>query len=90
MSQISIRIDENLRKQTDEILSELGLNLSSAFNIFARLIVRSRGIPFPLTLSNPKTTNRQEAMSELFAFAETNSEKIPEDYKWNRDDCYDR
>jgi addiction module RelB/DinJ family antitoxin len=36
MAQISIRMDDTLREQTDLILSELGLSISSAVNIFAR------------------------------------------------------
>jgi addiction module RelB/DinJ family antitoxin len=89
MAQISIRMDKALREQTDLILSELGLNISSAVNIFARQIVRSRGIPFPLTLAEQETANRQEAVSKLFSIADANPVKIPNGYKFNRDECYD-
>jgi addiction module RelB/DinJ family antitoxin len=50
MGQISIRIDDSVKEQTDAILSELGLNMSTAFNMFARQIVRQGGIPFPVQL----------------------------------------
>jgi DNA-damage-inducible protein J len=89
MAQISIRMDDALREQTDLILSELGLNISSAVNIFARQIVRSRGIPFPLTLAEQQTVNRQEAVSKLFSIADANPVKISSGYKFNRDECYD-
>jgi DNA-damage-inducible protein J len=50
MAQISIRIDDSIKERTDMILSELGLNMSTAFNMFARQIVRQGGIPFPVQL----------------------------------------
>jgi addiction module RelB/DinJ family antitoxin len=89
MAQISIRIDDSLREQTDIILGELGLNISAAVNIFARQIVRSRGIPFPLTLSEQQAVNSQEAVDKLFSLADVNPVKIPSGYKFNRDECYD-
>ena len=46
---INIRTDENLKKQFDAVCNELGLNLSSAINIFMRTVVREREIPFAIT-----------------------------------------
>jgi len=46
---INIRTDENLKKQFDAVCDELGLNLSSAINIFMRTVVRDREIPFAIT-----------------------------------------
>jgi DNA-damage-inducible protein J len=82
-------MDDALREQTELILSELGLNISSAVNIFARQIVRSRGIPFPLTLAERQTVNRREAVSKLFSIADANPVNMPSDYMFNRDECYD-
>jgi DNA-damage-inducible protein J len=81
MAQISIRMDGALREQTDLILSGLGLNISSAVNIFARQIVRSRGIPFPLTLAEQQTVSRQEAVGRVFSIADANPVKMPVGYK---------
>jgi DNA-damage-inducible protein J len=50
MAQVSIRIDDNIKEQTDAILTDLGLNMSTAFNMFARQIIKQRGIPFPITM----------------------------------------
>ena len=49
---INIRMDENLKKQFDGLCSELGLNMSTAFNIFAKTVVRQQKIPFEITLIN--------------------------------------
>ena len=46
---INIRTDENLKKQFDAVCSELGLNLSTAMNIFMKTVVREREIPFKIS-----------------------------------------
>lgn len=48
---INIRIDEKLKKQFEAICSELGFNMSTAFNVFARAMVRKKGMPFELTIN---------------------------------------
>jgi DNA-damage-inducible protein J len=49
MAQINIRIDDNLKTQSEMLLENLGLNFSTAFNIFLRQAVREGGIPFVVT-----------------------------------------
>jgi len=46
---ISIRTDEDLKKDAEAIFAKLGLTLSAATNVFYRQAVRTKGIPFPLT-----------------------------------------
>ena len=45
---INIRIDENLKKKFDTFCSEVGLSMSTAFNIFAKTVVREQRIPFEI------------------------------------------
>jgi len=89
MAQISIRMDDELRRKTEEILGGLGLNISSAVNIFAHQIVMTQGIPFPLTLSNGFRADRQNAAREFVEFAKSHPVKLEQGYKFNRDECYD-
>lgn len=42
----SIKIDSDLKQQAQELFSDLGLNLSTAVNIFLKQAVRERSIPF--------------------------------------------
>ena len=42
---ISIRMDAELKSQADALFAELGMNLSTAFNIFVRQSLREGGIP---------------------------------------------
>ncbi|MDR1542143.1 MAG: type II toxin-antitoxin system RelB/DinJ family antitoxin [Clostridiales bacterium] len=89
MAQMSIRIDDELRKNAEEILGELGLTMSAAVNIFARQVVRSRGLPFPLTLNDGHTQSRQDAAKSFVELAKSHPIKLPEGYEFNRDECYD-
>lgn len=50
---VSIRIDEDVKRKFDAICDELGMSMSTAFNIFAKAVVRSEGIPFDLMLERP-------------------------------------
>ena len=52
-SNINIRMDKILKSQLEEVVSELGLNVSTAVNIFARQVVRQGRIPFEISLDIP-------------------------------------
>lgn len=42
----SVRMDEDLKKQFEAICAEMGMNMTTAINIFARAVVNQRKIPF--------------------------------------------
>ena len=46
---VNIRIDEELKKQTELLLAEMGLNMTTAVNMFLRQVLRTGGIPFEVT-----------------------------------------
>lgn len=48
MAQISLRVDDNLKKNAEIIFNEIGLNMSTAINIFLKAVVRENKIPFEL------------------------------------------
>ncbi len=50
---INIRIDKNLKQEFEHLCNELGLNMSTAFNIFAKTVVRQQKIPFEISLKLP-------------------------------------
>ena len=49
---VNIRMDEGLKKQAENLFSDLGMNMSTAFNVFVRQAVREQGIPFEITKKN--------------------------------------
>ena len=50
---VSIRMDTELKAQADELFAELGMNLSTAFTIFVRQSLREGGIPFEIRTDRP-------------------------------------
>ena len=50
---ISIRMDSDLKAQVDALFNELGMNISTAFNIFVRQSLREGRIPFEISLNQP-------------------------------------
>ncbi len=45
----SIRMDEALKKDFDLLCTDFGMSATTAFNVFARAVVRERKIPFEIT-----------------------------------------
>lgn len=45
-SLINIRLDASLKQEAEELFSTLGLNMTSAINMFLRQAVRDQAIPF--------------------------------------------
>ena len=50
---VTLRVDEDLKRQAETLFSELGLNLTTAFNIFLRQSVREQQIPFKVSKNVP-------------------------------------
>lgn len=42
----SVKLDEETKKEAQKLFKDLGLNLSTAINIFLKQAVREKGIPF--------------------------------------------
>lgn len=52
-SNVSFRIDTDIKNQADQLFAQLGLNMTTAFNIFLRQSIREGGIPFNITINTP-------------------------------------
>ena len=50
---VTFRVDEELKSQADALFSQLGMSLSTAFNIFLRQSVREQQLPFSVTKNVP-------------------------------------
>lgn len=71
---LNIRVDEDIKRKAEAIFSEIGLNMSTAMNIFLRYSVRYGGIPFDLRIEKPNAetlaaindVNNNRNMSKTF------------------------
>ena len=52
---MSIRTDSELKAQAEQVLSQLGMNMTGAINMFLRQIVRDRAVPLSLSLSSEQS-----------------------------------
>lgn len=48
MAQINIRVDDKTKSNAEKILENIGLNMSTAINVFFKAVIRENGIPFQL------------------------------------------
>lgn len=68
---INIRMDEDLKKAAESLFSDLGLNMTTAVNIFVRQSLRQGGIPFEITTQtdpfyNPSNIKRlKESIQQM-------------------------
>lgn len=53
---LNIRTDKAIKEQAEQIFNELGLNMTTAINLFLRTAIREHGIPFELKLDVPNDT----------------------------------
>ncbi|MCD8049017.1 MAG: type II toxin-antitoxin system RelB/DinJ family antitoxin [Clostridia bacterium] len=49
MAQISLRIDDDVKRSAEKTLDAIGLSMSSAINIFLKTVARENRIPFELS-----------------------------------------
>lgn len=52
---MSIRIDSELKAQAEQVLSQLGMNMTGTINMFLQQIVRDRAVPLSLSLSSEQS-----------------------------------
>lgn len=57
---ITFRIDSEVKSQMSAICSQLGMSTSTVFNIFANAFVRAKGMPFSIAIQEPVSGLKQE------------------------------
>jgi len=48
LATVNVRMDKDTKKEADELFAEMGINMSTAINIFVRQSVRQKKIPFEI------------------------------------------
>ena len=65
MATINIRVDEELKRKSEDVLEELGLSMTAAMTIFLRAVVRTNSIPFYLEIPNRETLEAFKEVDEI-------------------------
>ena len=50
MAQISLRVDDDVKRGAEQTLADIGLSMSTAINVFLRKVTREGRIPFELSV----------------------------------------
>ena len=61
---INFRIEENTKKELEKICNELGITMSTSFNIFAKKVIREKRIPFDVSIDPFYSDSNQNALQE--------------------------
>lgn len=65
MTTINVRVDENIKKQASALFEELGLDMSTALNLFLRQAISYGGIPFEIRKPNAETLAAIEEIEKI-------------------------
>lgn len=59
---LTIRMDENLKQQVKELVDDLGMDMTTFFTVYAKKAVRTRKIPFEISgdIPNEETLKAME------------------------------
>lgn len=71
----NISIDADVKKQSIALFADLGLDLSTAVNLFLRQAIRVQGLPFAVILEQPNA----ETLAALSEYEQM--KRHPEQYK---------
>ena len=57
-SNVTMRMDEELKSQLQELVSNLGMDMTTFFTITAKQAVREQRIPFNISMNNPNSETK--------------------------------
>ena len=62
VTNINVRVDHDIKKEAQEVFSSLGLDMTTAINIFLRQAIRLRSIPFVIASEPERKTPKPGCM----------------------------
>ena len=64
-TQINFRIDEDIKKNAENVLNDLGLSMSAAITVFLKKVGREHRIPFELTVDPFYSENNIKYLGQI-------------------------
>ena len=61
---VNVRMDEDVKRNMEETCKDLGITMSTAFNIFARKMCREKRIPFEVSIDPFYSKSNLKAIKE--------------------------
>lgn len=64
MTNVSVRMDNETKKEFEKFCKDVGLSISGAFNLFAKKVIREHRIPFDITNEDPFYSEENQKLLE--------------------------
>ena len=75
---VNFRIDEELKKEMEKLCNELGITMSTAFNIFAKKMTREKRIPFEVSIDPFYSESNMKYLEKIVKDLKKGKAKIEE------------
>lgn len=75
---ITIRMDEKLKKQAEILFEDMGINMTTAFTMFTKAVVRQNKIPFEICADPFYSAENQYHLQRAIADLEAGRGQIHE------------
>lgn len=87
MSQIAVRVDDELKKEATAIFNELGLDMTTAVKLFLKQSVLTKSIPFKLDLYEREYTKEEveQAKKDIQRLVKEKSKLVKLDFSKQED-----
>lgn len=67
MATVTVRVDENVKKEAETLFKKMGLNMSTAMNLFLKKCILEQGIPFELKVPNKETLKSIQETEDILS-----------------------
>ena len=67
MATVTARVDENVKKEAETLFKKMGLNMSTAMNLFLKKCILEQGIPFELKVPNKETLKAMQETEDILS-----------------------
>ena len=75
---INFRIDEETKKEMEQVCNELGMTMSTALNIFIKKMTREKRIPFEVSIDPFYSENNIKHLEKITSEIDSGKAKLVE------------
>lgn len=73
---VNFRMDENLKKDMEDTCRDLGMNMTTAFTIFAKKMTREKRIPFEVSVDSFYSDSNMEHLKKIISEIDSGKAKL--------------
>jgi DNA-damage-inducible protein J len=62
---VNLKMDEDVKKNMEQVCSDLGISMSDAFNMFTKKVIREKRIPFEVSIEQFYSESNMHYLKEI-------------------------